>query len=303
MTPFRWVLGSAILLACGRAARERAVLPPQPAAPPDAAYLIIRSDDAGMSHAVNMAMKQLLETRLPVSVSIMFPTPWHQEIVEILREHPQASVGIHLTLNSEWRYYRWGPIIGREAARSLVDEQGYFFHSSDELYQHQPDLGEVERELRAQIERARSTGLRIDYVDFHMGTAVRYPEFREIVERLASEYGLGLSGYYGEQLVDPQYRAEPAAKLDSLLAMVGRLEPGYYVLVTHPGLDTPELAALIDMNVSGPLDNMSKNRQAELDAVTAEAFRDALRRHGVTPITYRDLLGIVRGARASSPQN
>jgi len=62
-----------------------------------------------MSHSVNMALLRLIETGLPVSVSVMFPTPWYQETVEILKRHPQVAVGIHLTLNSEWKIYRWGP--------------------------------------------------------------------------------------------------------------------------------------------------------------------------------------------------
>jgi chitin disaccharide deacetylase len=267
----------------------------------DGVYLLIRSDDAGMTHAVNRATRRLLETGLPVSVSIMFPTPWYQEIVEILREHPETSVGVHLTLNSEWRHYRWGPVIGREAAPSLVDEHGHFFHSAQLLYDNDPDLGEVERELRAQIERALGTGLRIDYLDFHMGTARRHPDFRTIVERLGSEYGLGLSGYVGERMHDPQYRADPEAKADSLVAMVARLEPGYHVVITHPGLDTPEMAALVDLNVHHPLENMSAHRQGELDALTSEAFADAIRRHGVTLITYKDLLERERSIEEASP--
>jgi chitin disaccharide deacetylase len=272
---------------------------PAPAQTHDPAYLIIRSDDAGMTHSVNMATKRLIETGLPVSVSIMFPTPWYQEIVEILRSHPDVAVGVHLTLNSEWRHYRWGPVIGREAAPSLVDENGFFFHSAAALYGNDPDPGEVERELRAQIERALATGLRIDYLDFHMGTATRHAEFRVIVERLGAEYGLGLSGFYGEERHDPQYWADPPAKTDSLVALAARLGPGYHVLVTHPGLDTPELAALVDMNTDHPLPDMSAHRQGELDALVSEAFAEALARHGVTPITYRDLLRAER--RAARP--
>jgi hypothetical protein len=300
----RWwgLLGCVLVVACRHTPPQVAVPQPATTTAPDGVYLVIRSDDGGMSHAVNMALKQLLETGLPVSVSVMFPCPWYQEIVEILREHPEASVGVHLTLNSEWRYYRWGPVTGREAVPSLVDEDGYFFPSSDDLYHNQPDPGEVERELRAQIERALATGLHIDYLDYHMGTANGDPDIRAIVERLGSEYHLGLMGYNGDDRFNPQYDAEPAAKLDSLLVAVERLEPGYHVLVTHLGIDTPELAALVDMNTAQPLEQMSRHRQGELDAVTAPAFREALVRHAITPITYRELLARVRPSGPSGPR-
>ena len=259
---------------------------------PEQVYLIIRSDDAGMSHSVNMGLERLIGTGLPVSVSVMFPTPWYQETVEILKRHPNVSVGIHLTLNSEWKNYRWGPVLGRTAVPTLVDADGYFFASSDALYQNHPDLREIENELRAQIDRALRSGLKIDYVDYHMGTAVRYPEFREITERLAREFGLGMSEYFGETRHDPQYWAAPPSKADSLVAMIDRLHPRYNLVVTHVGIDDAELGALLDMNTSGPLPEMSKNRQGELDALTSQRFGEALKAHKVQLITYRQLIGM-----------
>jgi chitin disaccharide deacetylase len=253
-------------------------------------YLIIRSDDAGMSHSVNMGLQRLIESGLPVSISVMFPTPWHQETVELLKRHPSVSVGIHLTLNSEWKNYRWGPVLGRTAVPSLVDAEGYFFPAADTLYRNQPNLQEVERELRAQIERALRSGLRIDYVDYHMGTVMGHPEFREVTERLAREFSLGMSGYFGEANHDPQYAAAPPAKLDSLLVMVNRLEPGLNLVVTHVGIDDAELGALLDMNTSSPLPDMSKNRQGELDALTSQRFSAALKARNIRLLTYRQLI-------------
>ncbi len=258
----------------------------------DQTYLIIRSDDAGMSHSVNMGLERLIATGLPVSVSVMWPTPWYQETVEILKRHPDVSVGIHLTVNSEWKNYRWGPVLGRTAVPSLVDADGYFFATSEALHKNRPNLQELERELRAQIERARGSGLKIDYIDYHMGTVVRYPEFREIAERLAKEYGLGMSGYFGETSHDPQYWAAPPSKADSLVAVVNRLTPRYNLLVTHVGIDDAELGALLDMNDDGGLPEMSKNRQGELDALTSQRFRDALKARSVPLLTYRQLIAI-----------
>lgn len=245
-----------------------------------------------MSHSVNMGLEKLIATGFPVSVSVMFPTPWYQETVEILKRHPAVSVGIHLTLNSEWKNYRWGPVLGSAAVPTLVDADGFFFSSSKALHDNHPNLQEVEKELRAQIARALKSGLRIDYVDYHMGTVVQYPEFREIAERLAGEFGLGMSQYFGETRNDPQYAAAPPHKTDSLVAMVGRLHPRFNLVVTHVGIDNAELGALLDMNTSNPLPEMSKNRQGELNALVSPRFRDALKSHDIHLLTYRQLIAM-----------
>ena len=80
-----------------------------------------------MSHSVNRGLERLIESGLPVSVSVMFATPWWQETVELLKRYPAVSVGVHLTLNSEWKNYQWGPVLGRSAVPTLVDSNGYFF--------------------------------------------------------------------------------------------------------------------------------------------------------------------------------
>ena len=122
----------------------------------DKIRLIVRADDFGFSHASNMALERLIKSGLPVSVSIIMPGPWYQETVELLKRHPAVSVGIHLTLNSEWKNYRWGPVSGRSAVPTLVDSTGFFFPSSAALHANKPDLREVELDhLRHRREVAR----------------------------------------------------------------------------------------------------------------------------------------------------
>jgi chitin disaccharide deacetylase len=251
--------------------------------------VLIRCDDIGMCHAVNMAAKKVLDQGFPVSMSIMFACPWYQEGVDLLKQYKNVSVGIHLTLNAEWKNYRWGPVSGRSAVPSLVDSLGYFFPSRAKLFAHNPTLDDVERELRAQIDRAMQSGLTIDYVDYHMGTAVDKPQYRALVEHLAAEYGLVISRYFGEVDVNGVYSAPPTAKLDTLLDRTRKLSSrDINLMVFHIGLEGPEMDAMLDLNVFGP-PNMSKHRQGELMALTSEKFSSLLRSSGVKLTSYHEL--------------
>lgn len=263
--------------------------------------LLIRADDSGMSHSSNVALKQLCETGLAFSTSIMFACPWYQESVEILKNYPHVSAGIHLTLNAEWKNLRWGPVAGASMVPTLVDSLGFFTPSRAALRALNPTLSDIETELRAQIERALSSGIRIDYVDYHMGAAVENPERRAIVEKLAKEYGLAISRYFGEKDVDGMYAVELAQKKSHLIDVVASLSADSpNLLVSHIIIDSPEAQALVDMNPSGPL-NMSKHRQAELDALGSLAFRESLKKHGVRLITYKDLIDRIGLANMQSP--
>jgi predicted glycoside hydrolase/deacetylase ChbG (UPF0249 family) len=261
--------------------------------------LLIRCDDVGMSHTVNMAVRDLIATGLPFSTSVMVACPWYLEAVEILKANPQIGVGIHLTLNSEWQNYKWGPVAGASAVPSLVDENGYLFASEADFKAANVDLGEVRLELRAQIDRALAAGLRIDYLDYHMLTAVSTPELRAIVEELAAEYGVGLSRYFGETSVSI-WAAAPEEKLSSLLGHMRSIQPGLSLLVIHLGMETPEMSAMIDMNNEGDPYRVAIHRQAELDAITSPAFRQAVTDAGIELVTYRGVITVL-GLDAMQP--
>ena len=252
--------------------------------------LLIRCDDSGMSNATNLALEKMIESGIPFSTSVMFACPWYQQAVALLKANPQVSVGIHLTLNAEWKNYRWGPVLGKEVS-SLTDEVGYFFPSRKTFHEHNPKLEEVEKELRAQIARAMNSGLKIDYIDYHMGTAMDKPEYRDIVETLAKENHLGISRYFGEFYTDNMYPAPIESKQDSLIDILqNKLEKGKVnLMVCHCGVDTDELRAMIDMNPSGP-PKMSLNRQAELSALLSPEFIAEVKKNKIKLITYRELI-------------
>ncbi len=256
----------------------------------DNPVLLIRVDDLGMSHSVNSAAKALFETGMPLSVSVMFACPWYQEAVEILTGYPEVAVGVHLTLNSEWKYYKWGPVAGRTVVPSIVDGEGLFFPTTALFLENNPDLGEVEIELRSQIERALNAGIRIDYIDHHMGTAVSTPELLALTERLAEEYNLAMAASYIQSSDSGIYAVPYEEKQDSLISLIRHLHPGEKrLLVSHVAYDTPEMSVLVDLNPHG-LADMSKHREAELKALKTTAFREALKKFNVRLITYRDLI-------------
>ena len=271
---------------------------------PQRPELLVRIDDIGMNHSVNLALRQLADTKIPLSASVMFACPWYQEAVEILKQDPQISVGVHLVLNSEWKGYRWGPVLGKEAVPSLVDSVGYFLPSTDKFLAHGYKLDEVERELSAQVERAVRSGLRIDYVDYHMGTAVSTPELRAVVERVAAKFGVGISRYFGESyhtMFDTpiaQKEAAFRAHLDSLAPDKVNLE------VVHVAEATPEMRVLVDMN--NPTQNtatgeplMALHRQAELEMLLKFARGPDARR--VTLTNYAGVIARVGRAGMRRP--
>ena len=257
--------------------------------PADKIPVLIRCDDIGMCHAVNLAAAKVLETGIPVSMSVMVPCPWFAEAAELLKKYPNVSVGIHLTLNAEWKQYRWGPVAGSRAVPTLVDSLGYFFPSRSALFGNNPKLTEIETELRAQIDKALRAGLKIDYLDHHMGAAVQTPETRAILEKLAAEYKVSISRYYEEDPVEGWYFTPTDAKLDTMMLKLSTLQPGGTKLfVIHVGLDTPEMSAMEDANPWGPKE-MSKHRNAELNALISPQFQQLLRDPKYRLVNYRML--------------
>jgi hypothetical protein len=265
------------------------------------AAVLIRCDDIGMCHAVNMAAKQVLDAGFPVSMSVMFACPWYQEAVDLLKQYSNVSVGVHLTLNAEWKNYRWGPVSGRSEVPSLVDSLGFFFPSRATFFAHKPRMEEVEKELRAQIGRALHSGLHIDYLDYHMGTAVDRLELRILLENLAKEYGLAISRYFGEEDVNGVYSAPPSTKLDTLLDRAQKLPRGKIsLMVFHVGIQGTEMDAMLDLNSFGPA-NMSKHRDGELRALTSPEFRDMIRTQNIHLSNYHELIDRIGLNRMKRP--
>jgi hypothetical protein len=171
-----------------------------------------------------------------------------------------------------------------------VDSLGYFFPSRATFNANHPSLVDIEKELRAQIERALGTGLKIVYVDHHMGTAVDKPEYRKILEKLAKEYHLGIPQYFNENYSDNMYADDIGNKADSLYKILNNLtSEKVNLIVSHIGIDNDELSGLIDLNSFG-MKQMSKHRQAELNAWKSKKILSLLKSNKYSLITYSQLI-------------
>lgn len=150
--------------------------------------IIPHVDDLGASHGANHAFLNLTRAGLVTCGSVIVPGPWFKEIVDATCADPSLDLGVHLTLTSEWAACRWAPISTTSKASGLVDDDGYFWRDLDGVRRHLV-VEAAEAELRAQIERAFSLGMRPTHIDAHMAAAM-LPELLGIHVQLAREYGL-----------------------------------------------------------------------------------------------------------------
>jgi chitin disaccharide deacetylase len=146
--------------------------------PKGSKVLILHVDDVGMSWDSNQGAIQAMENGVANSVSVMMPCSWVPGFLHYLQNHPTVDAGLHLTLTSEWKDYRWGPLAGKPSTPGLVDKEGALWSSvSDVVKNATPD--EVETEIRAQLQRARTAGFEPTHLDSHMGTLFATPQFLE----------------------------------------------------------------------------------------------------------------------------
>lgn len=276
--------------------------------------VIIHTDDIGMCQASVTAYADLMEFGIVSSGATMVPCPWFLDAARVCREHPEYDMGVHLTLTSEWNTYRWGPVSTRDEASGLMDEEGYFFHTSA-LAQEHADGEAALVELKAQVHKALVAGIRSTHMDTHMGTlghikfipnyiqmgmANRSPimmfRLNAIGWRLA-----GLDGptatmaakmvsqleEAGMPLLDNMFQMnleQPEDRLDQVKAAMKKIKPGVTHFIIHPSADTPELRAICH---DWPC------RVADYQTFQDERLRTFIKDSGLHIIGYRDLQNLM----------
>ena len=270
--------------------------------PRDAKLLIVHADDLGMTHSVNAATIKAFETGLVNSGSIMVPCPWLTEIAAYARTNPQADLGLHLTLTSEWTSFRWGPVLPKDRVKSLLDKDGYFYLTETEAASH-ADPKEVELEITAQIERARALGIQPTHLDSHMGTLYQNKALFEVFLRVARKHKLPVriakswfgsadflpallnpDDVYIDRILDINTTVEPNEWAKFYSDAIKNLQPGVTEVVIHLAYDDGEMRGA---TINHP-DWGAAWRQRDFDFFTSDAFRKLLQENQIKLITWRE---------------
>jgi predicted glycoside hydrolase/deacetylase ChbG (UPF0249 family) len=274
--------------------------------PAGSKLLIVHADDLAVAHSVDSASFDALEKNAVTSASIMVPCPWLSEVAAFAKSHPDADLGLHLTLTSEWKTFRWGPVEAKDKVPTLFGPDGTLWPET-ELVARNSKPEEAEKEIRAQIALARAVGIHPTHLDSHMGSLFSTPALFAVLVKVAHENHLP---FLAVKVTDDRSKllsllSEKDIILDSLvmagsevqadkwrdfyLNAVKHLKPGLTEFIVHLGHDDAELQAVM---VDHP-DFGAAWRQRDYRFVTSPEFKQALADNHVILIGWKDLEKIV----------
>jgi predicted glycoside hydrolase/deacetylase ChbG (UPF0249 family) len=271
----------------------------------DAKLLILHADDLGVSHAEDSASIYLLEHGFVSSGAIQVPCPWFSEIAHYAVTHPDADLGIHLTLTSEWKYYKWGSVSGKNNTQTLLNNNGFFYDDLDSLGK-MAKLAEVETELRAQIDKAIKAGIHPTHLDAHMGCCFFNKDFLKIYLKLAHEYHLpcllnvnafkllyhvDISDLITDRdvVTDNVFMAFPPAAVNDRATyytqIFNTLPAGLSCILLHAAYDDAEMQAI----TADHPDYGAAWRQADFDFFSSDACKKVLAANNIHLITWKEI--------------
>ncbi|MBS1979051.1 MAG: polysaccharide deacetylase family protein [Bacteroidetes bacterium] len=271
----------------------------------DARLLIIHADDLGVSHSENEASILAMKTGSVSSASMMVPTPWFSEIASYAASHPNADLGLHLTLTSEWKYYKWSTVAGRNEVPGLLNKKGYMFSTVDSVHRSAKPA-EVETELKAQIEMAKKAGIDFTHFDSHMGTLYGSLDYLKVMINLGREYKVpvminqpAFKAAFGTDIspllsdkdvqVDAIFMANPQDFKSGMAGfykgVISNLKPGLNLIILHSAFDNDEMKSI----TADHPDYGAAWRQADFEFFNSETCKNLLKEQKIQLVTWREV--------------
>ena len=268
-----------------------------------AKYLIVNSDDFGISDGVSRGILEAHHQGIVTSTTTMVNMPAAEAGIRQAQESsPGLGLGLHFTLS-------FGkPVSDPDTVPSLVTDEGCFVSTYGDLMKKMPYFSaeDLECELLAQFERFRQlAGHLPDHLDSHHGATYRHPVAFDLMVRLAKEHDLPIrwSGAiderysldsevisalkvalekYGkprtcDRIVDFIFDFESTSRIERLKSGLRTIQDGYSELVVHVGY------------AENLREDYSFQREEELVAVTNASVRQVIEEEGIQLCNFGDL--------------
>jgi hopanoid biosynthesis associated protein HpnK len=293
--------------------------------------LIVTADDFGLTVRVNEAIATAHREGIVTTASLMVNAPAFEPAVEIARNNPNLDIGLHLNL-TEGR-----PVSDPATIPSIADASGGF------LYRHPLRLAralatgkvrrfDLEREIRAQIEKAVASELWITHIDGHKHVHVM-PAVLGIISKVAPEYGIHGIRLTRERVprlgallarhkpsrshILKQYFFGKALSLLSRGSKQDMVAPKRFYGITQTGfLDLATITDVVhdvddgihelmchpgyvDDDLKRTPTRLHAERERELQLLTGAEVRSLIRQAEIGLVSYRDLVGAY--GRKSNP--
>ena len=274
--------------------------------------ILLHCDDAGMCDEANIAVRHYFETGDLRSAAVMVPCPYAMDLVEWAKTQESPDVGIHLTLTSEWKNYRWGPVSDPVKVPGLIDPEGKMWHDVPDVVTH-ASAEEVETEVRAQIDKVIAAGFTPTHIDTHMGTLYGSLEYLKVFLKIAEEYNIPANAIdLSDTSIAENFRKEgypittdvvellnqySLPKLDNFSSvpdgdtyenkrgiffeLLKSLKPGLTEIIFHPSVETENLKT-----ITGSWQQRVWEAQMFSDPVVKEFFEN----NGIIITTWREVM-------------
>jgi predicted glycoside hydrolase/deacetylase ChbG (UPF0249 family) len=274
--------------------------------------LLLHCDDAGMCEVANIAVQSYILKGDVLSAAVMMPCPNAEDMVEWAKKHTNADIGVHLTLTSEWKKYRWSTITNPAKVPGLIDKEGKMWPDVPEVVMSATPK-EVETEIRAQIDKMIKMGYKPSHIDTHMGTLYGSIEFARVFFETAVKYNIPANAIdLSNKEVADYYRAAgypindemikylesyPLPKLDNFtsapqgdsyenkrdnfIKLVTALKPGVTEIIFHPAIETENLKS-----ITGSWQQRVWEAQLFSDPVMKQFFKE----NGIELTTWTEIM-------------